>query len=365
MPVDVSKRIAALQAELRQLGLDAAMFYDRENLIYFAGVDDLEGGCLIVPAEGAPKLLCLWLDAPHIKETSGIADVEAYHFPGMNVSLAAAQALEKMGLKNPKLGFTRYFISLKDYQMLRQLHPNMVVGDIAEVAYRLRAVKDASELKKMAKAAAFVAAGMKAAFKVAAPGLKETDVLAEADYAMRKAGSEGASFRMQVLTPARQMLMHPFAGDFVIGDNEPLVIHLGASYQGYVAKMCRTLFLGDAPEESREIYRVLTEAQAVAISALKPGATCAQVFDATKDFIESKGWGQYFRVDHIGYGVGIRQSEFYPILGKGIPHVLQANMVVDVLLPTLYKPGVGGPRLTDTILIEETGCRNLTAEAFG
>lgn len=364
MSIDVSRRIEGLQAGLQELSLDAAMIYDRENLIYFAGVDDLEGGCLIVPADGQPKLLCLMLDAAHMRESSGIADVEAYHFPKTNVSAVAAETLTKMGLKAPKLGFTRYFITLKDYQMLRTQHPDMVVGDIAELCYRLRSIKDEGEIAKIAKAASFVAAGMKAAFAVAAPGLRETDVLAEADYAMKKAGSEGASFRMQVLTPKRQMLMHPYAGESIIGENESLVVHLGASYKGYTAKMCRTLFLGDAPEESREIYRVLNGAQQAAIDALVPGVTSAEIFDVTKAYVEEQGWGQWFVVDHVGYGVGIRQSEFYPILGKGLPHRLEANMVVDLLLPTLYKPGVGGPRVTDTIQIGEAGCRNLTAEAF-
>ena len=39
-------RIAALQDKLRERGLDAALIYDRENLIYFAGISDLEGGVL-------------------------------------------------------------------------------------------------------------------------------------------------------------------------------------------------------------------------------------------------------------------------------------------------------------------------------
>ena len=50
----VPGRIAALQEKLRDMDLDAAMIYDRENLIYFTGIDDLEGGALAVPARGEP-----------------------------------------------------------------------------------------------------------------------------------------------------------------------------------------------------------------------------------------------------------------------------------------------------------------------
>ena len=65
-------------------------------------------------------------------------------------------------------------------------------------------------------------------------------------------------------------------------------------------------------------------------------------------------------MEHIGYGVGIRQSEFYPIISKGSATVLQENMVVDLLLPTIYIPGVGGPRITDTILMKQDGVEFLT-----
>ena len=37
----IAQRISRLQEKLREAGFDAAMIYDRENLIYFAGIDDL------------------------------------------------------------------------------------------------------------------------------------------------------------------------------------------------------------------------------------------------------------------------------------------------------------------------------------
>ena len=50
----VKKRISNLQNSLKELGLDAAVIMDRENLIYFAQLEDLEAGSLIIPADGEP-----------------------------------------------------------------------------------------------------------------------------------------------------------------------------------------------------------------------------------------------------------------------------------------------------------------------
>lgn len=354
-----SQRIQALQKSLCDKGLDVALIYDRENLIYFANITDLEGGCLIVPATGAPRLLCLWLDARHVRDTSGIDDVVPYFFPGENVSQKAAEYVQSMGIKAPKIGFTRYFIGLKDYQMLQKFVPAMQVADIAETCYRIRSVKDAGELEKIKKAADFVSLGMETAVAYVKAGVKESDVLAEADYAMKKAGSEGSSFRMQVLTHERQQLVHPYAGTYTLAPDRPVVIHLGASFEGYTAKMCRTVFLGDAPQQSKCIYETLVKAQKIAFEAVKPGVTSADVYDAVYAYLETMNYERQF-MDHIGYGVGIRQSEFYPILGKGIDHQLEVGMVIDLLLPTLYVPDFGGPRITDTVLITENGCDLLT-----
>lgn len=359
MKKEISKRINALQNELKSLKLDAAVIMDRENLIYFAGVEDLEGGSLVVPADGDPTLFCLWLDAKHVKEVSGIENVVPYVFPNENVSQKTADWVANLKINNPKIGFTRYFISLKDFQCLKQTVPGIEFGDIAEACYKIRSIKSQKEIEYITKAAEFLSYGMKAAVDAVKPNVKETEILAEADYAMKKAGSEGSSFRMQVLRHDRQQLVHPYAGDYIIENNQPVVIHLGASYKGYTAKMCRTVFLGNVKEETKKIYEILIKAQKIAVENLIPGVKTSQVFDAVYKYIEEQGYGKMF-IDYIGYGVGIRQSEFYPIIGKNLNHILKENMVVDVLLPTIYKPKIGGPRITDTILIKEEGCKYLT-----
>jgi len=33
--------------------------------------------------------------------------------------------------------------------------------------------------------------------------------------------------------------------------------------------------------------------------------------------------------------------------------VIEAGMVVDLLLPTIYRKGIGGPRVTDVVLVGE------------
>lgn len=355
----IEGRIAALQQVLREKNLDAALIYDHENLIYFTGAVDLEGSVLCIPVSGEAELLCPAMEARHIRESTGVKTVTPYDFPCANESISAARWVAALGKPNPRVGFTRYFITLKDYFCLRQEAPGMEVCDIAADCYRIRSVKSAEEIALIRRAAGALHAGMDAAVQFVRPGVKECEVLAEADYAMRRAGSQGASFRMQVLRHDRQMLMHPFAGDYLLRNNEPVVIHLGASVDGYVAKMCRTVFLGEVPEETRAIYAALREAQKAAMSILKPGVLCGEVYDAAYGCLERLGYGGMW-IPYAGYGVGIRQSEFYPVIEQGSKTPLEKNMVIDLLLPTVFKPKFGGPRITDTILVTAGGAEYLS-----
>lgn len=360
----VAARIARLQEKLRERGFDAAMIYDRENLIYFAGIDDLEGGALAVPAEGEPELFCLWLEAEKVRSKCGIEKVTAYRFPDHNQSTMMGAWLKSRGWAAPKLAFTRYFISLKDFQCLLAAAPDLQVCDMATLAYELRSVKTPEEIAKIRAAAGAVSAGMRAAVEAVKPGMTEVEVMAEAEYAMTKAGSMGSPFRMQILTKSRQMECHPYASHARIEDNGPVVIHLGASSEGYTAKQCRTVFLGDPAPESVRIYETLAACQRAVTEWLRPGMTCGAVYDFASSFMAERGYGRGWVMDHIGYGVGIRQSEFYPIIAKGSETVLEANMVIDLLLPTIYAR-FGGPRITDTILLTEKGCEYLTDAPSG
>ncbi len=100
------------------------------------------------------------------------------------------------------------------------------------------------------------------------------------------------------------------------------------------------------------------------MSALRPGAVCDDLVRAARASVEEEGYGSDY-LGVIGYGIGLRQSEFYPVIAMGNKTVLEENMLVDVLLPTIYHPEFGGPRITDTILIKASGAEILTDYADG
>ncbi|QGU96271.1 M24 family metallopeptidase [Clostridium bovifaecis] len=359
MKTRYEKRLESLQKHLQEENVDIALFVDRENLIYYTGLTNIECMALIVPAKGGAISITLWIDVAYAKAKSAISNVVGYMFPSSNLGEKIVEMLNKTEIKSPRIGFSKYFVEFSVFDALRKGVAGIEFVNITDICYKVRSIKDEVEVQYIKKASEFLVEGMKAAIESIKPGMTEVQVLAEAEYAMRKAGSEGASFRMQVLTQDRQLIVHPYAGSNVIDNNQAIVIHLGATYNGYTSKMCRTVALGDINPETEAIYNLLIKAQDKSISMCKPPIDVKDIYNETYKIIEEAGYGKYF-LDVIGYGVGIRQSEFYPIIGRSYNHTLEAGMVVDLLLPTILKKGAGGPRITDVVHIRENDVEILT-----
>lgn len=352
------RRLRAVQEHLAAREIDLLLVVGRENLIYFTGTTQIECAALLIPAEEEPRLVALWLDAPYLKEVTGLA-VEGYVFPQENLGRRVARAIKRLGYTRPAIGFEKYFVEFSVFEALREELPEAKFVGAGDILYRVRAVKSPEEIACIRRAGQLVAAGVEAAVKAIRPGVSELEVVAEAEYAMLRRGSGGSPFRPQVVAGERALLTHPCATDRPIREGEVVVVHLGATWNGYCAKMCRTVAVGRVPEAQVSCFELLRKAQEAAINALRPGVKAAEVDRAAREVIAAAGYEKHYLVT-VGYGVGLRQSEFYPLIAKDSQDEILAGMVVDLLLPTIYLPGFGGPRLTDCLLVTESGAELLT-----
>jgi len=92
----------------------------------------------------------------------------------------------------------------------------------------LRAVKDASELAQMRKAAVLASDVVESAIKLLKPGIREFEVAAEIEYQMRKRGGIGAAFESIVAFGSRAALPHARPTAKRLRKNELVVLDLGA-----------------------------------------------------------------------------------------------------------------------------------------
>ncbi|NMM43194.1 M24 family metallopeptidase [Rhodospirillaceae bacterium KN72] len=140
---------------------------------------------------------------------------------------------------------------------------------------------------------------------------------------------------------------------------------------GYYTALERTLFLGEPDAESLRIWKANIAAHELGISLIKPGATCSGICAEINRFFADEGLLQY-RSFGYGHSFGIL-SHYYGReagleLREDIDTVLEPGMVVS-MEPMLWipegRPGAGGYREHDILVVGETGAENITGFPYG
>lgn len=351
-------RALRVMRKLEEADIDVAFLLEPHNVFYLAGWASVCSG-VVVFRDSDPIFCTLWLDAPEATKVCAIRKTAAYVFPKDSLIGRMIKLVQKVNPTPGKIAVEKDFMVLRDYEAVTSAFPEARVVHVTPLIDGIRAIKSPEEIDKMKRSAAISDKVMDAGLKAVGPGVSEMDVAAEAEYVMRKLGSERPAFGTFVASGSRTLLAHPHATHKLIQPYEPVVIDLGATWMGYASDICRTTFTGEPTKEQKAYLRVVVRAQEAAANALKEGALAGEVFNAAYGvFVEHK-LGSLLPKD-IGYGVGLRQSEFFPIIEKDNPTILKANMVVALLQTAAANPKIGGLRVEDTFRITSTGCERLT-----
>ncbi len=351
-------RVSRLKRMMAEERIDVAFILKPHDVFYFSSYSSVCSGVLIHRSSD-PAFCTLWLDAPEAQQVCSLPKVTSYIFPRENLLGRMIKLFEKEGTRPKRVGIEKDFILLRDYELLVRQFPDAEMVHISPMIDRLRAIKDMEEIAKMQKSAAIADLAMETALKAVRPGVKEVEIAAEAEYVMRKLGSERPAFGTFVASGPRTLLAHPHASPREIEPGDPVVIDLGATWEGYASDICRTTFAGEPTPDRRKHLNVVLQAQGAAAAELKDGAISGSVFDAAYIVFSEHKLGNLLPED-IGYGVGLRQSEFFPIIEKGSNTVLAENMVVALLHTTVFKKEIGGLRVEDTFRVTKNGCERLT-----
>jgi Xaa-Pro aminopeptidase len=226
-----------------------------------------------------------------------------------------------------------------------------------KLVQELRMVKDPTEIDAIKKAAELTDAGVQAAIDAIKPGIREYEVAAEMEYAMRKLGSEGVAFDTQVASGVRSAFPHGGCTDRKILKGEFIVLDLGAKCDNYRADVSRTFIIGKPSSKQKKIYDVVLEAQLNAFETVKAGVKACDVDAAARKTIEEAGFGKYF-VHGLGHGVGLDIHEAPSLNPEGKEILKVGNVVTDE--PGIYIVGYGGVRIEDTVLVHKDKAERLT-----
>ena len=117
--------------------------------------------------------------------------------------------------------------------------------------------------------------------------------------------------------------------------------------------MTRTFFVGKPKEEKLiEIHNIVNETMNMQIEMIKPGVKCFDVDKLGREYITSKGYGEYF-IHGTGHSFGMDIHE-EPYLNQTTTAILEEGMIVTVE-PGIYIEGLGGVRIEQDVLVTKDG----------
>ena len=353
----MSNRLSAIREVIKEKKVDGLFVSSQENRRYLSGFTGSAGYLLITQEEAV-----LATDFRYIEQAGNQA-------PAYRIQRIAGSSLDWFtklleDTKVQTLGFEADDMTVATHNRLTQkLKETPINGHtvnlapVTGVTDDLRTFKDAEELKLLQRAIDLSDRAMDLVVPTIEPGVTEAEVAWRLEKAMREMGAEGPSFDTIVGSGPNGALPHHRAGERAIQRGEPIVIDMGAKYQGYCSDLTRTVIIGEPDATFRKIYDIVLGAQLTAMSLTRPGVSGADCDGYARKVIDSAGYGETFG-HSLGHGVGLAVHES-PGVGPNSQGILKEGMVFTIE-PGIYVSGWGGVRIEDVFLLQKDGVKTLS-----
>ena len=264
------------------------------------------------------------------------------------------QAIEDFGVT--ALGFEEDYMTVAEFKHY-EANLNAKLVPYNKEINGFRGTKEEWELNLMRKAQAITDKAFAEVITRIKPGMTELELQAELIYCMYKNGGTGLAFDPIVVSGPNTSLPHGVAGERVIKEGDFITMDFGASYMGYCSDMTRTVAVGYATDEMREIYETVLKAQEAAIAVTKAGVPGKEIDAVARNIIKEAGYGEYFGHGY-GHSLGLEIHESpSPNAGNADPMPVGAVCSAE---PGIYLPGKFGVRIEDVTIITEDGCEDIT-----
>ncbi|WP_417830149.1 M24 family metallopeptidase [Thalassospira sp.] len=378
LPFEASEydaRLTGLRKIMADTGVEACVFTSMHNIAYYSG--------FLYCAFGRPYALVV-TPSESVTISAGIDAAQPWRrCHGDNITYTDWQrnnywrAILSVTGPGKVIGFEGDHISLAQKALLDEFLKPASSQDIAPATMRQRMHKSPAEIALIRHGAQVADVGGYAIKDAIREGVREIDVAMagrdamELEIAKRFPDAEYRDtwvwFQSGINTDgahnpvtARKLKR----GDILSLNTFPMI-------SGYYTALERTMFVGEVDDASLQIWNANVAAHEYGMSLLKPGASCAEVTEKINAFFAERDLLQY-RTFGYGHSFGVL-SHYYGReagleLREDIDTVLEPGMVISMepmLTIAEGKPGAGGYREHDILVITEDGNENITGYPYG
>ncbi len=355
--MDYKGRQQRLRTVLSSRRSDALLVTHLPNMRYLCGFTGSAGALLVTEGRSVLFTDGRYTEQAHREARSAQVVIARQGPLGAAASWLATHKKERRGAGAYRLGIDGEHLTVGARSRLGRLLPSNVRLHLASgLVEAARMVKDEDEIRLIRAAARLGARLFDRVLEVLRPGVAETQVAAEMEYAARSEGAEGMSFPTIVASGPRSALPHARASATPIPRRTFVVCDFGVILCGYCSDRTRTVFVGRPNGDARRVYDAVRRAQLAALAAVKPGVSANDIDQVSRKVLQKEGLAKYF-THSTGHGVGLEIHEG-PRLAAGQTEVLKPGMVITIE-PGVYVPGRWGVRIEDMVVVTASGCETL------
>jgi len=341
-------RIARAKKYMEEAEIDVLVLWDPINIRYFSGFQSLhwsavsiQSAVYLLPLDKDPVIVVPDFFAGVVEGYTCLTDMRLQpksHLTEVIRNLPAdiADVVKELGcgkgrvgLESGRLAYMCIPRPVNDIDRFRSELDGATFVDAADVIWKCRMIKSASEVEAIKKATQAVVRAygeLAANFRL---GMSERDVGRMIRHAILEHTEDCEPL---IATASSRKIVMPDTPSFYdevtisIGDRiafEPL-----PTYKGYRGSCARVFQVGPLPEEALRKSEACDRVQAVAIAAIKPGMTVGALLDIILEACKDHGIPTSDD-DMAGHGIGLSLHE-PPMLSPRDDTLIEEGMVLAV-----------------------------------
>ena len=363
------QRVKTLQEKMEQEKLDIIVTFGDEAepqyVRYFSDYwPSFESAGVFIPKTGDPALLIgpesytfskAWSKIPRILKLKEYRESSEPEYPGVPLTTFSdlfSEVINESSFK--RIGIVGYpLMPTPVYEAITKTAQNFhcEVVRSEKLIIGMKQIKSDIEIEIMRNAYNISQKSFANVLKKIQPGMSEIEVVAEAEYFIRKFGAENEAYPMWCISGENSTHAIARPSHKKIKKGEMIQIQIGARLGGYASSIGRPVIFGPAPQEILDLMKIGLEARNLIVSNLKAGIEACKIDALYRDFLK-KSNALECMIYGPCHGVGLMEGE-HPWIEANSDYFLQENMTfcIDIFL----KREDFGLRWEDVVQITKDG----------
>ncbi|MFK7746547.1 MAG: M24 family metallopeptidase [Roseobacter sp.] len=378
LPFDATEyqdRLDELRDRMDAVGAQVAVFTSMHNIAYYSGFLYCAFGRPygLVVTQTECVTISAGIDAGQPWRRSFADNITYTDWQRDNFWRAVASVTGK----NKIVGYEGDHLSMMQRDKLEDFLSPLTMVDLFETTMRQRMHKSEAEIALIRQGAQVADVGGYAIRDAVKVGMREIDVAMagrdamEHEIARRFPDAEYRDTWVWFQSGLNTDGAHNPVTSRALETGDILSLNTFPMISGYYTALERTMFVQEVDPASLAIWQANVAAHEYGMSLLKPGASCADITAKINTFFQERDVLQY-RTFGYGHSFGLL-SHYYGReagleLREDVDTVLEPGMVISMepmLTIAQDKPGAGGYREHDILVITDDGNENITGFPYG